>query len=344
MKILITGAMGFVGKHLTHNLIKKGHEVTGVDMVPSTKVWDHSNLTYISADTTQKGKWRDRVENMDAAINLAGKNIFSYWTASLKKQIYDSRILTTRRLVEALAMNQNLTLISTSAAGYYGDRGDAELDESKSPGEGFLADVCKDWEKEAFKAEQKGVRVVITRFGVVLHPSGGALKTMKPFFRAFLGGKLGSGKQWFPWVHLKDLIRGVEFILSNQKINGPLNLCAPVPVTNEMFTKALGDALNRPAPFRVPGFVLKAFLGEFGRSLLQSQKAIPDELLEHGFTFECPDIHKALTDKGDRDGELIETTESHQLEVCTKAPEWAEHARPNELAMEDACDDGRGKN
>ncbi len=294
MKIFITGGSGFIGVNLSDHLLKKGHVITATGTSSTHAFADRENFFFLSADTTEKGAWLNDVEKADAVINLAGKNIFTPWTKKCKSRIYDSRILTTRALAGALAGRENATLISASAVGYYGDRGDDLLDEKAPAGADFLARVCKDWEKEARHAEKKGVRVALTRFGVVLGKGGGALAKMLPAYKFCLGGPLGSGDQWFPWIHMEDLLAAMDLILENREISGPLNFCASVPVRNRYFAKALGNALGRPSFLRAPAFAIRLFMGELGSALLGGQRVVPQALAKHGFEFGHPDIDKAL--------------------------------------------------
>jgi uncharacterized protein (TIGR01777 family) len=294
MKIFITGGSGFVGTNLSFYLLEKGHTIIGIGTSSAHSVIRHDNFHYISADTTIKGAWQDAMKDVDAVINLAGKNIFKRWSDTYKDQIYNSRILTTRNLVEAMTHQKDIILCSTSAVGYYGDRADDVLKEDALPGNDFAAKVCRDWEKEAFLAEAKGVRVVAMRFGVVLGKNGGALAKMVPAFKSFAGGPLGSGLQWFPWIHMNDLIAAIIFILENPDVKGPINLCSPNPVRNRDFAGALGQVLNRPSVLRTPSFMIRLIMGEMGKSLMSSQRAIPDKLLKYGFKFQYSDINSAL--------------------------------------------------
>lgn len=292
MKIFMTGSSGFVGRHLAWALLEKGHEVTGLGH--RHKSVEHRGFTFIQADATRPGQWQKAVAEAEAIINLAGVNIFSRWTDKYKQAIYDSRIMTTRNLVDALPSGCKCVFVSTSAAGYYGDQGGTLLDEESPPGDDFLAEVCADWEKEAFAAEDKGARVVTTRYGVVLDKSGGALAKMLPAFRMGLGGKIGSGRQWFPWIQLSDLIAATEFVLTNDGLRGPVNFTAPQPVRNSQFTKALGERLHRPTFFTVPSPLLRLVAGELGSLVLNSQRVTPNRLLSKGFVFQYPDIYSAL--------------------------------------------------
>lgn len=295
MKIFITGSLGFVGRHLSRSLLDDGHQITGVGRSPRPRGGiDHPSFHYLAADTTKPGDWQAKVAGHDIVINLAGKSIFTYWTDKVKKEVYDSRILTTRHIVASLAGAQDTTFFSTSAVGYYGDRGEDVLTESEPPGEDFLATLSKDWEAEALKAQTKNIRVVLTRFGIVLDRSGGAISSMLPAFKLFLGGRMGSGRQWFPWIHLHDLIDAYRFVIDHPGVAGPVNWCAPEPVRNLDMTRILAQKLNRPVMLPTPEFVIKTVLGEFGEALLCSQRAQPAILQTAGFSFTYSTIDRAL--------------------------------------------------
>ena len=294
MNIFITGGVGFVGARLSNILLSRGHTVTAVGLRSIQKRIDNKNFHYISADTSKEGSWQEKLIDVDAVFNLAGKTIFNRWSDSYKKLIYDSRILTTRNLVAGFPKDKEITFVSTSATGYYGNQGDDLLGEDASPGDDFLAEVGKDWEAEAFTAEQKGIRVVIARFGVVLGKGGGAMEKMIPAFRFYVGGPLGNGLQWFPWIHMDDLLSAFLFIMENQDIKGPVNFCAPNPVRNRDLAKAMGRALKRPSFMPAPAFMIRIIAGEFGNTLLYSQRAVPEKLLSYGFSFEYPDIAAAI--------------------------------------------------
>jgi uncharacterized protein (TIGR01777 family) len=296
MNFFITGGSGFVGTNLILDLIGKGHDVVATGTSSTHPSINHDSFHYISADTTQKGDWQRELQKIDVLINLAGRNIFKLWSKNYKDQIYSSRILTTRNLVEAIPKNNKITFFNASAAGYYGNRADEILSENSMPGNDFLAKVCIDWEREAFQAEVKGIRVVAMRFGIVLGKNGGALEKMLPVFKWFVGGPLGNGEQWFPWIHMADLISAISFILEKPDIKGPLNICAPDSIRQKDFAKTLGSTLNRPAFMRIPAFFIRLLMGELGRSLISSQRASPDRLVKHGFEFQYPDINAALCD------------------------------------------------
>ena len=294
MKIFITGGSGFIGRHLANYLLSKGHRVTAVARSSDRNFIRHDNFHYISADTTQRGIWQEALKGMDAAVNLAGISIFKRWTPTNKKRIYDSRILTTRNLVESLPSNNRVVLCSTSAVGCYGNRGDDLLTEREPFGTDFLAGVSKDWEAEAFTAKDKDVRVVAMRFSIVLGKNGGAMEKMVPAFRFFVGGPLGDGMQWFPWIHIDDLISAIMFVMKNKGINGAVNFCSPNPVRNRELAETLGHILKRPAFMPAPAFFIRLFLGELGSSFLSSQRTVPDKLLAYGFNFQYPDIKEAI--------------------------------------------------
>jgi len=296
MKVLITGGTGFVGTQLTNRLIQEGDEVTILTRSPKAPKGTAFGVYYLQGDPTQKGPWQDSIKNHDAIINLAGASIFSKWTDAYKKLIRDSRMTTTRNLVEGIPAHseRKITLFSTSAVGYYGFHGDEELAEEAPPGNDFLARLAVEWETEALKAQEKGARVVITRFGIVLGEKGGALGQMIPLFKKFIGGPIGNGRQWFSWVHIKDLAEAFVFLMKHPEISGPVNLCSPNPLQNKDLAKALGKALHRPSFMPAPGFMIKLVLGEFGSVILEGQRVIPRRLLDSGFSFQYPNIDKAL--------------------------------------------------
>ncbi len=294
MNIIITGSSGYVGSRIIDFLIENGHQVTGVDALPMHRTIESNAFRFIQADTTKPGPWQASLQSADTVVNLAGKNIFHRWTDKYKQKIYDSRVLTTRNIVNGLPEGKTMTLISTSAAGYYGSCGDDVLDETNGAGKDFLARVCVDWEKEALRAREKGARVVCARFGVVIGPNGGALSKMIPAYRLFVGGPLGNGRQWFPWINIEDLVNAIYFVMNNDDTAGPLNFCSPNPVRNNEFSKTLGNALNRPAFFRTPAFMLRLAAGELGDLLLNSQRAIPSRLVSSGFKFTYPHLPEAL--------------------------------------------------
>lgn len=294
MHLLLAGGTGFVGQELTRYFLNQGHAVTTLGRSRAHPCEGQHRFHHIAADTTREGPWQDAVGRCQAVINLAGGTIFRRWTVKAKQDIRDSRILTTRHLVQAFPANPNTFLFNASGAGYYGDCGDQSLNENTAAGDDFLARLSIDWEKEALQAESRGVRVAIGRFGVILHQTGGALPKMLPAFRMGVGGPLGNGRQWFPWIHLDDVIAAIDFLLIDQTARGPFNFCAPEPVTNRQFARGLGRTLKRPSFFPAPGPLMRLLLGEFSGVLLGSQRARPKRLLDGGFAFRYPTLELAL--------------------------------------------------
>lgn len=294
--ILITGASGFVGTLLSERLLSSGYRVTGIGRSGYHPLSDrYDNFTWVSADTSGRGAWQDFAASSDAVVNLAGRSIFGRWTKKYKKAIYDSRIETTRNVVDAIDPGLSVRLVNASAVGYYGDRADETLTEEKEPGSGFLSTVSVDWEKEALKAEEKSASVAIMRFGVVLG-RGGALSKMLPAFRAGAGGPLAGGHHWMAWIHMADLLSGAVFLLENPLLSGSFNFTAPGIVRQKEFAAELGKKLNRPAFLPMPGFAVGLMLGELGDALTQSQYAVPHKLESEGFVFDFPELGGAFRD------------------------------------------------
>ncbi|MBU2498861.1 MAG: TIGR01777 family oxidoreductase [Proteobacteria bacterium] len=296
MKVFMTGGTGFVGTNLTEKLTRAGHEVTilarstrGDRLLPG--------VSFIEGNPTKAGPWQDSAADHEVFINLAGAPIFQRWTQSAKQTIRDSRITTTQNLVKALEARKGreTRLLSTSAIGYYGFQEDNDLDERSPSGEGFLASVTQEWESSALEAEQSGMNVSLLRFGVVLGRHGGALHKMIPLFKWYLGSPLGSGRQWFSWIHQEDLSEIFLYLLDRREMTGPINCTAPHPVRNREMTRILGEVLGK-ATFMpaVPGFLIKLILGEFGSVFLKGQKVLPKRLLDAGFSFRFPMIEGAL--------------------------------------------------
>jgi uncharacterized protein (TIGR01777 family) len=295
MKIVIAGASGFVGSALTRALLDAGHAVTGLGTSTAHPLESMARFKWHAADTTRAGDWQAVVGDADAVVNLAGRTIFKRWSKAYKAQLIDSRILTTRNLVSAMTGENNI-LISTSAVGYYGSRGDQTLTEDSPPGTDFLARLSVDWENAALDAEKKAIRVAIMRFGVVLGAGGGALAQMLPAFRMFAGGPLGRGRQWFSWIHMADLLSAVQFLLDHEHARGPYNFCAPGAVRQKDFARALGSVLGRPALVPAPSLALRLMMGEMAGVLLASQRVRPDRLMADGFGFRFADVDSALAD------------------------------------------------
>lgn len=297
MKVFITGGTGFLGSALTERFLAEGHSVTILTRTaPKNKL--RAGLAYCEGNPTKNGSWQKEVSRHDVVINLAGASIFRTWNEKNKKAIHSSRILSTRNLVEAIGRaGKKITLLNGSAVGYYGFREHEELDEKSLPGDDFLANVVKDWETEAIRAEEFGARVVLCRIGVILGKDGGALSKMLSVFKWGLGSPLGSGSQWFSWIALHDLVNIFLYLMENETIGGPVNCTSPNPVTNREMTKALGRALHRPTILPpVPAFIIRGVLGEFSDVFVKGQKVMPGKLLAKGFVFEFPEIEKAMAD------------------------------------------------
>ena len=295
MKVFMTGGRGFVGTFLSRELARHGHEVTILTRRETSPDPAYPAISFLTGDPTREGPWMAAVPDHDWIINLAGASVFTRWNAARKQEIYDSRILTTRNLVAALAAGDRRQLFcSTSAIGYYGPRGDEDLTEESPPGDDFLARLARDWEAEALQAQDLGLRVVLTRFGLVLGPDGGVLGQMAPLFKFFLGGPVGSGSQWFSWMHRADQARAFLFIKDHPEIQGPVNFTAPQPVRNRELARALGRVLHRPSFLPAPGFMLRLMLGEFADVVLTGQKVLPQKLLAAGFSFDFPNLDTAL--------------------------------------------------
>lgn len=294
MKVFLTGGNGFVGTNLTRFLTDNGHEVSLLVRNPS-KVKDlPGRVSVVIGESTKQGTWQENLEKYDLFINLAGANIFRRWDDVYKKLLRESRIKTTRNLVEALPSSG--VFLSASAVGYYGFTGDEELDETSPPGKDFLAQLAVDWENEALNASQRGIRVVLTRFGVVLGNDGGALDQMVRPFKFFVGGPIGNGRQWMSWIHLQDLCRAALFVAENPAVEGPVNFCSPEPVTNKNLAEEIGKILHRPSFIPAPGLVIRLALGEFGSVILKGQRILPRKLINHGFQFSFSSVRSALTD------------------------------------------------
>ena len=299
MKIFMTGGTGFVGTTLIKRLTQEGHQVTVLTRASPEESPLPKGASYLEGDPTEKGAWQESAAEHDVIINLAGASIFRRWSKRAKETIRDSRIQTTQNLVEALAARKGkeTLLLSTSAIGYYGSHEDEELVEESPPGEGFLASLAQEWELEALKSEAYGARVALLRFGIVLGKNGGALRQMIPIFSLCLGSSLGSGEQWFSWIHEEDLASIYLHLIRQKDISGPINCTAPHPVRNMDLTRALGQAMGKPTFLpAVPGFILRMIMGEFGSVLLEGQRVLPKRLLDTGFQFNFPEIKEALED------------------------------------------------
>lgn len=295
MNYLIAGATGFIGRELVGLLLNTGHSVNYLGRKRSTTLDSRAAFHLWKPEEPPP---LNSVPRFDAMINLVGEPVAQRWTEDVKRRIYESRVIGTRKLVSSIGeiRYKPSVLVNASAVGYYGDRGDEILTETSSPGNDFLAKVCVDWEREAQRAHEFGVRVVTIRTAVVLGRDGGALKQMLPPFRLGAGGRLGTGRQWMPWIHMRDLLRLYVFAVENQPVQGPLNGSGPQPVTNAEFTQKLANVLHRPAILPVPKFALKMAFGELADFMLASERVIPATAERLRFNFEYPEVGTALQD------------------------------------------------
>jgi uncharacterized protein (TIGR01777 family) len=297
MRVAITGATGFVGTHLVRKL-----EERNIDYLVVSRDAAKASRTFARAqgilewDPPRAGPDPKRLDGLDAVVHLAGATIAQRWTARAKRDIFDSRIASTRLLVKALEETDTPppTLVSHSAIGFYGPRDDTALTEEASAGDDFLADLCRAWEEEASRASRLGVRVVTPRVGIVLGQGGGALPLMLTPFRLGLGGPIGSGRQWMSWIHIEDVVELIQHAIRTPDVQGPMNATAPNPVRNSTFSKTLGRVLHRPAILPTPIFGLKLLYGEFASVLATGQRVLPERALATGYDFRFPDLEEAL--------------------------------------------------
>ncbi len=295
MKIAVTGATGLIGTALSERLHKQGNEILAITRRQSLS----APYTIVHWDVERKELDASALEGVDGVVHLAGETIAERWSAKKKALIRSSRVEGTKLLVEGLKSlsKRPPVLVSSSAVGFYGGRGDEELDEQSAPGTGFLTEVCQAWETESVRAEELGMRVVRLRTGIVLSTKGGALAQMLFPFKLGLGGPIGNGTQWMSWVHIDDVVSGFHFALHQSEFSGVANLTAPQPARNAEFAKALGQALSRPAFLPAPGFALKLVFGEMAQDLLlDGQKVLPRRLEQAGYKFQHPGLAQALQD------------------------------------------------
>ena len=298
MKILVTGATGLIGRSLCRALTDESHAVAAVSRSP-VKPQSLAVAEVYQWDPQSGPLPQAALDGVDAVVNLAGEPLDARrWSDQQKRLIRDSRVVTTRNLVEGLRSvgRKPAVLVSGSAVGFYGDRGDEQLEETSPAGHGFMSEVCEEWEREAARATELGVRVVQVRTGVVLSREGGALQKMLAPFKLGLGGPLGSGKQWFPWIHIKDIVGIFRHAILTSTLAGPVNGVAPEPVTNREFTRELARALHRPAFLPVPEMALRVLMGEMSAVLFGSQRVVPKAALASGYEFHYPLLASALAD------------------------------------------------
>lgn len=297
MRILVTGASGFVGQRVVRELLNNKHEVVVLTRnIAKSALNLGSHCKFVQWDTVSVPP-QSAFEGVEGIINLMGEGIADKrWDEAQKQKIHDSRINGTHLLIKAISdmAKKPKVLVSASGVGIYGNRDTEVITETSTTGNDFLANLCKEWEAEAFKAKDLGLRVVVVRTGMVLGRNGGALKKMLPIFKLGLGGPVGSGKQYMSWIHVDDLASIYVEAINNASIEGAVNGTAPYPATNKEFTKALGKALHRPAFMPVPTFALKSAFGEMSSVLLEGQKVLPTKIKEKKFRFHYPTLEMAL--------------------------------------------------
>jgi uncharacterized protein (TIGR01777 family) len=299
MRIIITGGSGLIGRELTATLSYAGREVILLSRFPAGVQDLPLKARVVEWDGRTPAGWGDLVNGADAVVNLAGANIAGgRWSAARKRELRDSRVDAGKALVEAIraAPNKPKVLVQASAVGYYGPRGSEEVTETTPAGSDFLAGLAKDWEASTAPVEDLGVRRAIARTGVVLSPDGGALPRMMTPFRLFVGGPLGDGRQWFPWIHFTDEVNALKYLIDSDSASGAYNLCSPAPVTNAEFSRILGKRMRRPCWLPVPGFVLRLLFGEMADVLLKGQKQMPRRLQRTSFRFIYTAADAALKD------------------------------------------------
>ena len=296
MRVLITGVTGFIGQRLSEVLSEAGQEVWGLSRNPDTARQKVPTLADVFAwNPVAQQPPGNSLHDVEAVVHLAGEPVTGRWTKKKQQRIEDTRVIGTRNLIKALeAMGRPLVLVSSSAIGFYGNRGDNELTEEEKPGRDFLAKVCQAWEAEAQKAGGLGMRVVILRTGIVLAPGGGALQSMLPPAKIGLGGPLGSGTQWWSWIHRNDLVSMIRTAIENPDLDGSYNATAPQPVRQKEFAKVLGKVLGRPAFMPLPALALEIILGGFSHELLSSKRVVPRRFEQAGFEFAYPELEGAL--------------------------------------------------
>jgi hypothetical protein len=299
MRVLVTGASGRIGKALCDELLKRGDEVVGLTRSPDKAGAAQPQVSWHAWEPTLERPTEAAFEGVDGVVNLVGEKINQRWTDDAKRRIVDSRKIGTHNLVgtiEGLARKPEV-LVNQSAVGYYGNRGDEELDESSAPGAGFDSNVCVQWEKSAHEVEAAGVRLAIVRTGQVMETGGGILGELLLPFKLGLGGPLAGGKQWLPWIHLSDELGVLMWALDTDSVSGVVNGTAPNPVTNKDWSKALGRALGRPAVLPIPGLAAEVRFGrEFGKVAQSGQRVLPKRTEELGYAFKFPEIDGALRD------------------------------------------------
>ncbi|WP_242396069.1 TIGR01777 family oxidoreductase [Anaeromyxobacter oryzisoli] len=296
MHVFLTGATGLIGTALAAALVERGHRVTGLSRAPEGRARLPAGVRHVRGDPAAPGPWEEELARADACVNLAGEPVAGgRWTAARKRRIRESRVRATERLAAVIRAGGPRVLVSGSAVGFYGARGDELLDESSAPGEGFLAEVTQAWEDAAAPAAERA-RVVRVRTGLVLARGGGALPQLVRPFRLFAGGPLGRGDFWQPWIHLADEVGLLLLALEDPRCEGPLDACAPEPVRNRDLARVLGRVLHRPSLLPTPEVAIRLALGEVADVVLASQRVLPRKALALGYRFRFPEIEGALRD------------------------------------------------
>jgi hypothetical protein len=294
--VLVTGATGLVGRAACAALVERGHAVTAVSRAPGAAARLAAGVRLVAGDPAEPGPWQDALAAADACLHLAGEPIAEgRWTAAKKRRIRESRVRSTENVAAVVRERGPKVLVSGSAVGFYGSRGDEVLDETSAGGDDFLADVCRAWEAAAAPARERA-RVVLLRTGIVLAREGGALPRLVRPFRLFAGGPIGDGAFWQPWIHLADQVGLALLALEDARAEGPLDATAPEPARNRDLARAIGQALGRPSALRTPAFAVQLALGELASAVLASQRVVPAKALALGYRFRFPDLDGALRD------------------------------------------------
>jgi len=297
MRVIITGGTGLLGRALAKSFSADGHEIIVLTRSPQQSSSLPTGVKQVKWDASTANGWGELADGTDAIINFAGEGIAdSPWSEERKKRIYASRVNAGKAVMEAIsaATSKPKVLIQSSAVGYYGPRGSEIIQEDAAPGADFLSQVCFDWEASTDNAEKMGVRRAVIRTGIVLSNEGGAWPRIVLPFKLFAGGPIGSGKQYWPWIHIDDEVAAIRFLIDNEKANGVFNLSAPQPLSSREFAKTLGKVMGRPSLLPVPSFALKILFGEMATVLLDGQRAVPQRLQEQGYSFKYATAESAF--------------------------------------------------
>lgn len=289
--LFVLGGTGFIGVHLINFYLQKGWKISLLTRNPSRLRDFGPQVEAVVGDAMKEGAWIEAMVKADLVINLVGESIFKRWNEEYKKRLWDSRIIPTQIVSSHLREGQ--VLFNASAVGYYGDGGERELDEDSPQGNLYVSDLCKAWEERALEGEKRGARVIVGRLGIVLGRGGGMLSVILPIFKSGLGGRLGSGRQWFPWIHVDDIARAIDFLCEKGE-RGIFNFTAPNPIRNKEMTEIIGRIIKRPTLFPVPRFALKILYGELADVIMASAKVLPRRLLRLGFKFKFERFEEAL--------------------------------------------------